>query len=901
MNMRKALPLFVIATMMVALIPSALVSAAVTNVLSVSVGPVGTKTIVSGTITTYNGRLKIEIDANNDGFYTGVGEVLAGVATTLYADGYAYAKEITIPNAYGGARRIHVTDLDAAGTPTADSFFTVQTQYLLKVTPTVNYETGVFTLNGTIVGGDPTWSVPATALDLQFRIKDTAGTVIAGETTPYANLVEAGGYGRFVQLHVLPTVATNFKTWGVYTGLLDWDTLAAFPVANQGVATVQFTVRMTNKATYERTQTVNLQANIPLGTTFDKVNLVDPSGTETTVQNPADIVGGAAVFYGPAVVLVTGKNTALGTYTVKMIDIAGATFKTQTFVLNKAGFVITIAAAADYSESSSYTAAANIAAANQNVERMHTVNLIMTINYPDGVTPVTSADLLGGFSVQARYNTTAAATIVLDPLTAYAGPNKWTANWKIPKDAVKGKNYHLVVVASSITDQYGNTGPTNDFDSSKASPVVGNYWKVIVSQLYSGAPPGGALPVLTYPGALNNLARTLESKATADIRYPDNSRVMGSDLGQANGTVTTVAGGKTYTVNLAAADYNDAVGLWVMKWKIPWNAPIAADYTWSVQINNFKDQWGNKGPAGAVASANVFGVQKATITISELAVDKSSVQTDEQITASFKATYPSGDLITARTDLGVNPPLGLEYPVVTIYNNAGAAVANLRAAYSSSKWTISWIVPAGSTSGTYNVTVDVFDATPTSENGFADNADTAVLANCNSGPTAKKYVNFDVSRVSMTDVLAASNAAKAAADLASTKADAAKTAADTASTKADAAKVAADAATVAANAAKTAADGAKTAATSAQTTAQSAVTAATDAKTAATDAKTAATAAGTKADAATAAANAAKASADAAKAATDSLTTMVYVAIAASVVAALAAIFAVMQITKKIA
>jgi hypothetical protein len=105
----------------------------------------------------------------------------------------------------------------------------------------------------------------------------------------------------------------------------------------------------------------------------------------------------------------------------------------------------------------------------------------------------------------------------------------------------------------------------------------------------------------------------------------------------------------------------------------------------------------------------------------------------------------------------------------------------------------------------------------------------------------------------------------------------------------------------ASDAAKTAADAAKTAAASAQTTAQSAVTAATDAKTAATDAKTAVTALGAKADAATVAANAATAAANAAKAAADSLTTMVYVAIAASVVAALAAIFAVMQITKKIA
>ena len=502
------------------------------------------------------------------------------------------------------------------------------------------------------------------------------------------------------------------------------------------------------------------------------------------------------MIYGPAAVLVTGKNTALGTYTVKLYDLAtGAVFKTQTFILDKAGFVITIAAAADYSESSSYTAAANIVGANQNVERMHTVKLVMTINYPDGVTPVTSADLLGGFSVKAQYNTTDAATIVLDPLTAYTGPNKWTVNWKIPKNAVKGKNYHLIVVASSITDQYGNVGPKDDFDSAKA--VGGNYWKVIVSQLYSGAPPGGALPVLTYPGAGNNLARTLESKATADIRYPDNSRVMGADISQANGTVTTALGGKTYTINLATADYNDAVGLWVMKWKIPYNAPIQADYTWSVQINNFKDAWGNKGPAGAAVCANAFGVAVATITVSDVAVDKTSVQTDEQITVTFKATYPSGDVVTTKA---------AGFQKVDIVKPDGTNLATaLPAGYDSAtkKWKVVYIIPTGSVSGTYNATVAL--------NYVQDDTTT------NLGPTVKKYVNFEVSRVSMIEVLAASNAAKAAADLASTKADAAKT------------------------------------------------------------------------------------SADAAKAATDSLTTMVYVAIAASVVAALAAIFAVMQITKKIA
>jgi hypothetical protein len=77
--------------------------------------------------------------------------------------------------------------------------------------------------------------------------------------------------------------------------------------------------------------------------------------------------------------------------------------------------------------------------------------------------------------------------------------------------------------------------------------------------------------------------------------------------------------------------------------------------------------------------------------------------------------------------------------------------------------------------------------------------------------------------------------------------------------------------------------------------------AATAASQAATAASQAATAAGSKADAATAAANSAKTSADSAAAAANGLTTLVYAAIGASLVAALAAIVALMQISRKIA
>jgi hypothetical protein len=99
----------------------------------------------------------------------------------------------------------------------------------------------------------------------------------------------------------------------------------------------------------------------------------------------------------------------------------------------------------------------------------------------------------------------------------------------------------------------------------------------------------------------------------------------------------------------------------------------------------------------------------------------------------------------------------------------------------------------------------------------------------------------------------------------------------------------------------TAVQGIQTAATAAQTTATAAQTSAAAAKTSADAALAAATTAGTNANAATTAANAAKTSADSAASAANNLTTLVYGAIGASIVAALAAIVALMQISRKIA
>ena len=850
--------------MMLSLIP--VTNAALSNNLSVSTGPVGIKVTVSGTLNTFNGRYSIRFDADDDTLFgtpdgDPAAEDLAGIATTERATGYAFSKEVTLPDAYGGARKIRVQDLDAAGAPVVDAFFTVTTTYALEIDNAINYEGGgigapnvpsVFTME--IHGAPIAWAL---GIDYQIRIKNPSAALAATSAT-FSIVEGAPGYYTDPSYTIGPNDVA-FVSHGTYTAYLDYDETAS-ATWKTNKATTTFEIRVSDQAIYERTQDISVNILPPAGKTIDKVDLVGPDGSVVATTGAG--LGVVNPAFTTATLLYTlVKDDALGTYVVKALDAAGAVLKSQSIAVAKANIVVAIATpATDFTEGSAITGAGvAIAAANQGVQRMHTVEAIYTLTYPDG-TPASSADLPAGLDVKVALNGTVLDTKHLDPLTSFTAPNLWTATWKIPKDAAKGENYEFNVTAASMTDAYGNTGPKNTFSTRSV-----NFFKVATGTLYVTS-----MPTLSFPGALANLPVTSTAKALTEVKYADNSRFTGTDMQWFNVTLDDTLG-NVYAIVASASDYNGDVGLWLIKEKIPYDAVLGAGYGFAYDGAGLtvEDKWGNVGPDFGlgnpaqivnVASAT-FAIIKATINISELAVNAASYESDDQLTATFKATYaPSGDIVSTRD---VAP-----FPIVSFYDSNDALVATVRAGYSSGtqKWTASWIIPAGTLSGTYNATINALD--------FKD--DTAV----NDGPTAKKYTNFDVSRVSLTDVLAASDAAKASADLASTKADAAKTAADTAATKADAAAAAA---------------------TSAGTAATAAGAAANAAKTAADGAKTSADAAGVKADAATAAANGAKTAADSAAAAANNLTTLVYGAIGASLVAALAAIVALMQISRKIA
>jgi hypothetical protein len=233
------------------------------------------------------------------------------------------------------------------------------------------------------------------------------------------------------------------------------------------------------------------------------------------------------------------------------------------------------------------------------------------------------------------------------------------------------------------------------------------------------------------------------------------------------------------------------------------------------------------------------------------------------------ATASGSFTVTSATSLTLTPTYAAPDASVTFSGTGFTAGQSFTLRLTWTGLTISLASGTVATGGTISGTFTVPDI---------QSAVHTITATDGAGLTATAL--FGIAQVDLTDISAKTDAAKAAADAAKTAGDAAKAAADAAKTAGDAAKAAADAASTKADAAKVAADAATTAAQAATTAAQGAKT---------------------SADSATTAANAAKASADAAKASIDGLTTMVYVAIGASVVAALAAIFAVMQISKKIA
>jgi hypothetical protein len=826
--------------------------------LSKSNGPVGTELIVTGKIVTYNGDYVIVMDINNDD----TAPVAAGeftpdpndaILATGTASGYDVSETVEIPSAWGGSGlKIWLVDTTTAGgAQSALDFFTVMTTYTIEVEWANVYEGGGFgalipdpevaqRIIWTIEGGRDVWN-NTDGTDAIIRVDDPDGDEQFTDTTSL--YLGASDFGAFTGTYDIagPDNAAMVMD-GVWKAYLDIDT-------SENKANVSWTVRVTASA-YERTMNIYANYYDNAGEGLNTIKLFAPNGDEITpnVAYPTGLTGG---FTGIFMVDHPAKDAPLGTYSLKFYGDDDSLAKTVTYVLSKANIVITVD---EYWTSSHWEGDNDVV----DVPRMTSVNAWLQLQYPDG-SPCNSIDLPSGFAYKTYLNGTAVYSAISDPITDFDPDDYWYISWMVPKDAAKGTGYSLNVTAASMADDYGNSGPEEDFSTEGIDGFT-----VTNGVLYINEGP-----TLTSPAAGGKVQRTLTAQARVDVRYADDSKFTGSDWAIFNATVQ----GED-DLNAVAADYNTAAGLWILKYVVPYDADLVTDNTFTVMEADIVDKFGNEGPAADSGTSGIFEIIAAKITVSELAASKAEYNTDDQVTVTFKAKYPSLASVTEA---------GEDYPLVTFYDLEDNVKAEKEATYNAATqtWQASFLVPADFLNGVYTASIEKEDV--------QDDATTP-----NIGPSTALETTYAVSRISLTDVYRIIATIQAQQALDSAKADAAKTAADAAAVSAAAAGTSANAALTAANAAGTSAAAAVTAANAAGTKADAAVTAANAATTAATAAKT-------SADAAKAAADASGVKTDSIVGKIDGLQTLVYGAIGAALIAAIAAIVALMQISRKIA
>jgi len=833
MKMNKLVSIFVIAAMLLSVMPMVLAPSTTINITP-TYGPIGTEVVVSGTIATYNGDFEIWFDQNGD-------NVTDLLIDTYTASGYSYSETIEVPPSYAGGRWIEVRDLDSTGLPIVRDWFTVLTSVSIESDDSQYVEGGPVTLTATINGSPLAWNG---TFDARIRVKSPSGATWNTTWTDQAFV-----FGEWVGEVTSADPDDFFGEDGVYYAYLDWD-LEGVPDDNLAAASTSFTIAILSADEYMRTDTVEFRAYID-DVNVDYYEIVMSNGVVIHIDEWSSEAGWIwGTYYIP-------KDAPLGTYTLRIHDgDEDETYKSDTFVVIPAEITV-------------LNGTINLPFYQSDVMRTESQLVNVTLVYPDG-TYVLAGDLGAPPQLGVFYNTTQFASLVLDGYAQAPYP-VWYGVYKYPKNAPVGIGWGFNVTSNTLTDRYGNHGPVDYVSTQPSMPITVHYAVLKLDNW-----DDGNAPTLVYPPAGSEIMRTLTAQARFRIIYPDTTLYTPSDLGTAQ--IRAVYGeGGNYTATISAADYNSTEGSWLAKWKIPYNAPLTY-YDFQFWTDDVVDAYGNY--LETTSDSDAFEVVLAEITVTDLTTNNPEYMSDDDLIVSFRALYPSGDPVTEVIDDGYG-----HYVYVHFYGTNDEYVGEISTIYnpSTQKWSGTWIVASGHASGTW--TAVVF------EDAVEDDA-------YNTGPADDVETNFNVIRLSLTDIWRYLHEMNATFIQCCTDAKNAilqvQTTANTAVAEAQAAKAAAEAASTAANAAKTAADEAKA-------SAATAITSANAAKTAADAAKTAADGAGTKADAAKTAADAAKAAAQAATDANNSQTTLIYAAIGAALVAAIAAIVALMQISRKIA
>jgi phage shock protein A len=674
----KILVAIIMTSMLIAIIPNLSVGATTLTSINPTSGNVGTTVTVIGTIDTQGGAYQIEFDG---------GVVKTGNAP---ANQYNVNDTFVVPASLGSdAGLAHVVGLrDISTTNVQTTSFAVITKRTITTAP-YDQEGDTVAVTITVTGG----TLANTVNSYTVGITNPAGTMYVDSTFSFTT--DGAGSGSVVQNFPSGTFTAGASTnWtGTYAVVAN----RTLPGVITNAVSTSFVIGLTDKASYARFETVNVQTSGWTPNQNISVVITDPSSTPVTVPWPAEVNVTTGFLSANWTIPL---NAPMGTYTVTAVNTTGndkAVSSTQTFTIGSAN----LAVAYTVNPSASYN-------------RTDTVAANFTITYPDST--LYNATHFSSITVTAYYNTTVVGTLALTAANYDSATGTWLVSWKIPRNAVIGNGYKFHLEMGDIADVNGNTGPT----------------AAVPSGTFAITPADLTVMVTQQPAA--NYTRTSTAMAKINITYPDNSFFTDADLGSA--LVRAYRNGTNFAnITLMAANFNNVTNDWNIEWTIPYDTMLGTGYNFTVLINEVMDAPAipNMGPTANVATDN-FEILAVDILANSLQTDSTSYRPGEYVSITFVATYADGaPVLTGTSTVTLTAPDTFTTATYNPVPTAGGTFA-----------VTVWLSDAQAQVGSWNVTLGV--------NGVNDGAG-------NSGPATMLTTSFTVlpAEVSLESILDAIN------------------------------------------------------------------------------------------------------------------------------------------------
>lgn len=682
----KILVAIIMTSMLIAILPTLPVNATTLTGITPTSGPVGTTVRVVGTIDTQGGAYAIYFDTNDNGDLFDDGPAIK--VGNAPANAYTVNTTFTVPACLGSdAGNGHLVALRDESTLSIQSTsFAVVTKRTITATAH-NLEGNTVAITITVSGG----TVANQLNNYTVGVVNPAGTMYTSANFSFAT--DALGSGSVVRTYPTDFSAGASTNWtGTYTVVAN----RTQPGVITNAASTSFTVGITDKLSYGRFETVNVQTAGWAINQNVSITIKNPSGTVIRSWLNVNVTTTGIV----AGSWVIPWNATMGTYTIEAVNATGtnkAVASMHTFEVGSAALTVTITA--------------QPAAAYQ---RTNTVTASFQIQYPDA-TFYTNTTQFSSITVSVRANNTVVASI---PLTAanYAA-NTWTVSWKIPRNATLGSGYTLALLKDSILDTNANHGPS--------STVATTVFTVNAATL---------TVMLTQQPAVN-YTRTVAAMAKMNITYPDNTFFTDADLGTVTVSINQGLGTSVANFTLAASAYNSTTKQWTISWVSGFNSTIANDYLIWVRPNNVKDASNNVGPTAAVI-ANAFEMLTVKPTIAAIGTSAAEYNRGEFVQIFFDAEYADGSPVTTGSS------------TITVVAPDGFSATALNPVHTTNgRWAVTWWASDAAQIGTYSVTL--------AANGLVDGA-----VPSNMGPSTVKSASFTIlpAEVTLQDILDAIDA-----------------------------------------------------------------------------------------------------------------------------------------------